>query len=58
MDGNYMVGYSKWQDLEGKAEWKKCRVIEYIKDKERWEIEWLHNGKRKIVSRNNLYFEN
>jgi hypothetical protein len=38
MDGNYMVGYSKWQDLEGKAEWKKCRVIEYIKDKERWEI--------------------
>lgn len=30
---NFMVGYSKWQNLEGNFEWKKCRIINYLKDK-------------------------
>jgi len=54
---DYVLGFSRWYDLEGKSCWKKCRVLRYIEESGRWQIEWLHNGKQKEISRINLYFE-
>ena len=56
-ESNYVLGYSRWYDLSGNNNWKKCRVLGYNNSIERWEIEWLHNNKKKEVSRINLYFE-
>jgi hypothetical protein len=56
-ESNYVLGYSRWYDLNGNCHWKKCRVMGYNENIERWEIEWLHNNRRKEVSRINLYFE-
>jgi hypothetical protein len=42
-ESDYVLGYSRWYDLEGNNSWKKCRVLSYCERTGRWDIEWLHN---------------
>ena len=49
-------GYSKWFLNDGNFDWRKCEVLDYKYDSERFEIKW-ENGKTKLVSRLNLRFE-
>jgi hypothetical protein len=56
-ESSYVLGYSRWYDLAGICLWKKCRVVGFLEEVQRWEIEWLHNNRRKEVSRINLYFQ-
>lgn len=52
-----IFGFSKWFHNDGTSSWKKCRVIGFCREDERWQIEWLSSGVEKKVSRNNLYFD-
>jgi hypothetical protein len=56
-ESGYVLGYSRWYDLNGASSWRKCRVLGFNERVQRWDIEWLHNNRRKEVSRINLYFE-
>lgn len=56
-NSDYVLGFSRWYDLQGKSSWKKCRVLGFDNKSGYWDIEWLHNSKTKQVSRANLYFE-
>lgn len=55
-ESGYVLGYSRWYDLNGASSWRKCRVLGFNQSVQRWEIEWLHNNRKKEVSRINLCF--
>ena len=41
----------------GEFEWKRCKILLFDKETERFEIEWLHQeNRKKMVSRINLRF--
>ena len=52
-----VMGYSKWFENNGKFEWKKCEIVEFNQQEEKFEIKWEHNQKTKKVTRVNLRFE-
>lgn len=52
------AGLSKWNYPNGDTELRKCIVDNYIKERDLYEIIWIHNKSiKKRVSRFNLIFE-
>ena len=56
-NSNRIMGYSKWFENNGEYEWKRCEVIGYDRNEEKFDIQWLHTQKYKKVTRVNLRFE-
>lgn len=51
-----MWGFSKWHYNDGRWEWKRCRVLGYVAEQERFRVLW-DTGREKMVGRVNLRFE-
>lgn len=50
-------GFSKWFENNGEFEWRRCEVVRYDSENEKFVICWEHNQKEKKVTRVNLCFE-
>lgn len=50
-------GYSKYYQNNGEFEWQRVQVVGYNYEQDKYEVEWEKNGKRKLVTRINLRFE-
>ncbi|KAL3912453.1 MAG: hypothetical protein SGPRY_008335, partial [Prymnesium sp.] len=49
--GNPLMARSRYHSAEGKLSLLECEVVRYIAEEAKFEIQWLHNGRRKLVSR-------
>lgn len=56
-DDGRVFGYSKYFDLKGDFEWKRCELINFLSDNDLFEIKWPRSVKTKKVTRSNFYFE-
>ena len=52
----FVLGHSRYYDLEGAWDWKLCEVLEYVSGSSRFLIRWSHSRKKKYVPRVNLRF--
>ena len=53
-----IFGFSKYFDLEGNFEWKRCQLMNFDKEMDMFDIKWAHSDSKKRVTRSNFFYEN
>lgn len=52
-----VFGFSKFFDVNGKFEWKRCELLQFKEEEDIFQIKWIDSTATKNVTRSNFYFE-
>ncbi|KAL1514588.1 hypothetical protein AB1Y20_003682 [Prymnesium parvum] len=55
--GHPYMARSRYHGADGKVSMFECDVVRYLPEEAKFEIQWIHNGRRKTVTRLNLLFD-